>query len=452
MNNAMTAVRTVTTSLQATMQDCLLSALRNVSAKFAHGRLRATALLAAQSSPTYVDIQPVCDCDDGTMRHDRLVLTLLRRELSAGLRSTRRRDLVWIVAGGGALFAYAVADIVVALQAASVTLRQAQMMWTVGLPAALLLLGAFTGCALARLCLSRAFAPFLRALPLSLVERRRMAATAACVLGVLTTFIVAAAVGLGCLVIAKPLAQAWGLGAAILFGAGFCTTAVLRLRSARDLVNTDTADPVSVRGGRKPLLGAFDRSTPTWTSSWAWGLPAGHVTLSWRLAGAAVLFGLGAAISASISLVRHDAVPAAMAGLTGGLLIFMLSARFHPLGSPVLRTAPLGFTRAWLRLTRLPLQLSVAYFLLPAGAALAAEPSAWAMPLASGFWLLALNGAYAVFAAYFMTAPFVAVLSFLSAIAYTSYESLEYGRTVLIGFAALVLFLWHRAQRRYRHG
>jgi hypothetical protein len=141
-----------------------------------------------------------------------------------------------------------------------------------------------------------------------------------------------------------------------------------------------------------------------------------------------------------------------MAGLTGGLLVFMLSARFHPLGSPVLRTAPLGFVRAWLRLARLPLQLSLAFFLLPAGAALAAEPSAWAMPLASGFWLLALNGAYAVFAAYFMTAPFVAALSFLSAIAYASYETLEYGRTVLIGFAGLVLFLWYRAQRRYRHG
>ncbi|RUU84778.1 hypothetical protein EOD03_11240, partial [Mesorhizobium sp. M7A.T.Ca.TU.009.01.1.2] len=150
--------------------------------------------------------------------------------------------------------------------------------------------------------------------------------------------------------------------------------------------------------------------------------------------------------------IHASAVPAAMAALTGGLAVFMLSARFHPLGSPVLRTAPLGFARAWLRLVRLPLQLSVAFFLLPAGAAMAAEPSAWAMPLASGFWLLALNGAYAVFAAYFMTAPFVAALSFLSAIAYTSYESLEYGRTVLIGFAALVLFLWHRAQQRYRHG
>ena len=386
------------------------------------------------------------------MRHDRLVLTLIWRELSAGLRSMRRRDLVWIVAGGGALLAYAIADIVVALHAVSATLRQAQALWAVGLPGVLLCLGGFAGSAIARLCLSRAFAPFLKALPLSLMERRRMAAVAACAQGVPLAFIAAAAVGIGCFVIAKPLAPAWGLGAVMLFGAGFGAAAVLRLRSARDLVLSDSADPVSDPGGRKPWLGAFDRSTPAWLSSWAWGLPAGRVRLSWRLAGAAILFGLAAIVAGSISLARHDAVPAAMAGLTGGLLVFMLSARFHPLGSPVLRTAPLGFVRAWLRLARLPLQLSLAFFLLPAGAALAAEPSAWAMPLASGFWLLALNGAYAVFAAYFMTAPFVAALSFLSAIAYASYETLEYGRTVLIGFAALVLFLWHQAQRRYRHG
>ncbi|TPN53178.1 hypothetical protein FJ978_10360 [Mesorhizobium sp. B1-1-7] len=387
------------------------------------------------------------------MRHDRLVLTLLRRELLAGLRSMRRRDLAWIGLGGGALLAYAIADIVVALQAGAATLRQEQALWLLGLPGALLILGGAAGNALARLCLSRAFAPFLKALPLSLRERRRMAAVAAFTLGVPIAFVVAAAaVGLGCFVIVKPLAPAWGLGAAILFGAGFCATAALHLRSARDLVRISNSDLARDPSGRRPWLGAFDRSAPAWLSSWAWGLPAGHVRPSWRLVGAAVFFGIVAALSAAISLVHHDAVPAAMAGLTGGLLVFMLSARFHPLGSSVLRTAPIGFVRAWLRLARLPLQLSLAFFLMPAGAALAAEPSAWAMPLATGFWLLALNGAYAVFAAYFMTAPFVAALSFLSAIAYTGYESLEYGRTVLIGFAALVLFLWHRAQRRYRHG
>jgi hypothetical protein len=364
----------------------------------------------------------------------------------------RSRDLAWIGLGGGALLAYAIADIVLALQTASATLRQAQALWTFGLPAALLGLGGFAGSAIARLCLSRAFAPFLKALPISLVQRRRMAAVAACALGAPVACVVGATMGLGCFVIAKPLAPVWGLGAAILFGAGFCAAAGSRLRSVHNLVHTDTADLAKDPGGRRPWLSDFDRSTPAWLSSWAWGLPAGRIALSWRLVGAAMLFGFAAVVAASISLVHHDGVPAAMTGLTGGILVFMLSARFHPLGSPVLRTTPLGFTRAWLRLARLPLQLSVAYFLLPAGAALAAEPSAWAMPLASGFWLLVLNGAYAVFAAYFMTAPFVAALSFLSAIAYTSYESLEYGRTVLIGFAALVLFLWHRAQRRYRHG
>ncbi|RUX78904.1 hypothetical protein EN983_14485, partial [Mesorhizobium sp. M7A.F.Ca.CA.004.08.2.1] len=248
------------------------------------------------------------------MRHDGLVLTLLRRELSAGLRSMRRRDLAWIGLGGWALFAYAMADVVVALQAGAATLRQEQALWLLGLPSALLILGGFAGNALARLCLSRAFAPFLKALPLSLRERRRMAAVAACALGVPIVFIVAAAVGLGCLVIAKPLAPTWGLGAAILFGASFCATAVLCLRSARDLVNADTADLARDPDGRRPLLGAVDRSTPAWLSSWAWDLPAGRIVLSWRLVGAAILFGFATVVAASISFVRHDAVPAAMAG------------------------------------------------------------------------------------------------------------------------------------------
>ncbi|TIT03204.1 MAG: hypothetical protein E5W74_34965, partial [Mesorhizobium sp.] len=75
-----------------------------------------------------------------------------------------------------------------------------------------------------------------------------------------------------------------------------------------------------------------------------------------------------------------------------------------------------------------------------------------AVPVAGGLWLLVLNGAYAVFGAYFLNAPFVAMLSFASALAYASYETLEYGRTVLIGLAALVVFLWHRARQRYRNG
>ena len=386
------------------------------------------------------------------MRHDKLVLTLLWRELLAGLRSMRRRDLAWIALGGGALLAYAIADVFVALRGTAAALRQAQMLWTIGLPAALLSLGCLSGNAFAGLCLSRAFAPFLKALPLSSAERRRMAAVAAVVLGIPLVLTIATAVGLGCAVIAKPLAPVWALGAAILFAAGFGMAAGWRLRRAYEPVGVGPAALVVESGARRPWLGAFDRSRPAWLANWAWGLPAGRVRPSWLLIGAAILLGMAASLAAVTSLIHRSTGPATMTGLAGGLLVFMLSARFHPLGSPVLRTAPLGFAKAWLRLARLPLQLSVAFFLLPAGAALAAEPSAWAVPVASGLWLLILNGAYAVFAAYFMTAPFVAALSFLSTIAYTSYESLEYGRTVLIGFAALVLWLWYRAQQRYRHG
>src|SRR6185312_2173370 len=112
------------------------------------------------------------------MQHDRLVLTLLWREVLGGMRAMRRRDLAWIVLGGSALLAYAIADIVVGLHAVAATLRQAWTLWIFGLPATLLCLGGLAGSAVAGLSLSRAFAPFLKALPLSLRERRRMAGVA----------------------------------------------------------------------------------------------------------------------------------------------------------------------------------------------------------------------------------------------------------------------------------
>ena len=94
------------------------------------------------------------------MRHDGLVLILLWRELVAGLRAMRRRDLAWIALGGGGLLAYAIADTVIALHAAAPKLRDDQLLWMLGLPISFAALGCLDGNAMSRLCLSRAFAPF----------------------------------------------------------------------------------------------------------------------------------------------------------------------------------------------------------------------------------------------------------------------------------------------------
>ncbi|MGX8008262.1 hypothetical protein ACVDG8_004225 [Mesorhizobium sp. ORM8.1] len=383
------------------------------------------------------------------MRHDRLVLTLLWRELAGGVRAMRRGDIAWIVFGGGGLLTYAIADVAVALHAAAEKLRDDQLLWALVLPFTLATLGCLAGGTVSRLCLARAFAPFLKALPLADVERRRMAGVAAFTLGFPLTLLAAMSVGLACTTIAKPSAPAWGIGAAALFAAAFTAVTRWRLRHPFVLIEEQAGEEAPT--GRS-WFGRFDRARPRWLSSWAWRLPGGYVHPTWKLAIVCLSLGLAALLGAWISLAGHSAGPAAVAGLGGGLIVFMLSLRCQPLGSPVLRTAPIGFTRLWLRLVRLPLQLSLAFFLLPAGAALAAEPSAWSIPAAGGLWLIALNGVYAVFGAYFMNSPFLAMLSFLGALGYAGYETLEYGRTVLIGLALLVLFLWRRTRQRYRNG
>jgi hypothetical protein len=386
------------------------------------------------------------------MQHDGLVLTLLWRESRAALRSTSKSDLAWIVLGGGALLAYGVAELVVALIAHADALRQQKGVWTIGLPAAALVLGRWAGVGVCGLAASRAFAPFLRALPLSIGARRRMAAVASLVIGIPFAMIAGSIVGAACCLIGKPYPLAWGAGAAAFFALGFGSGLVSRL-----LIGfRDDSIVISSHGRWKslsfPVFGRLDRIGLAWLGSWALNLPAGRVRLTWRLLAISLVLGFAAALSAGASLALHRAAPAATAGAVGGLAVFMLSLRCHPLGSPVLRTAPLSFRRAWLRLLRLPLLLSALFFALPASAALAAEPSAWAAPAGGAIGLLAFNGAYAVFAAYYLTAPLGAALSFFAAIAYAFYESSEYGRPILIGFAALLLLLWQRARRRFYRG
>jgi hypothetical protein len=386
------------------------------------------------------------------MQSDRLVLYLLLRDLSAAVRGMRRGDLAWLVLGGGLLVAYGVADIVFALAGRAEMLRHARLIWTVEAPAAAAVLGLLLGLAASRMARAKAQTPFLRPLPLSLAARRRAVLLATSCFGISLAMVVAGLTGLAGLIVAVDDPVASGLRAAAAFALSFAAAAFRTLAGMRAPADSPGPARESQRGFHLSALRCLDHATPRWLNVWAWRFPAGRILIAapWIIACLAVSIAMVLATGASFA--TRQAIPAATAATLGGIAVFMLALRCHPLRSPVLRTAPIGFTRAWLRLMRLPLLLSVVFFSLPASAAVAIQPSAWPMSVGCVLMLLVLNAAYGVFAAYFAMAPFTAALSFVMAIAYAYYESIEYGRTVLLGLVGLIALLWHQARRRYRNG
>jgi hypothetical protein len=384
------------------------------------------------------------------LRSDGLILSLMWRELRASLAGMRKRDAAWIILGGGALLAYGLAINIAWLARNADWVRDTDTLWLAALAVGAIT-GLFDGLLIARLAQKRAHARFLAALPLSAERRRRMAALAALAIGVAPAGITALLMFAACLAVEKPLAVVWVVvSAALSFGA---MAAGVTIRLRRPFVSLEDA-LARADGTANPTraVALLDRPRPRWVGSWAWNLPAGRLRPGGRSIVLALTLLGGGILAAVASLARGSASPAVIAGLLGGLLLFMATVRYHPLTSPVLRSSSLRFGRAWLRIARLPLVLSVAFFAVLAGPAVAAEPAAWTLPLSGGLGLLVLNGIYAVFAAFFATAPVFAAISFFLALALTAYETLEYGRSILLALAALVVFVFIRTRRRYLHG
>lgn len=379
-----------------------------------------------------------------------VVLRYLAAEVRASIRAARRSDLAWVALGGGGLVAYAVGIVLTRISARSEMLLAEQWIWWAALPAAMLLTGALTGWGLARLAQSRANAPFLKTQPLGTAARRRMASFAALALGAPIIAIDGLLVAAMSAAAGQALPVLWGIGAFALAGIALTAAAALRLRRPwHDPAARDHATHLMRRG---ISLRAVDRRKPSWLGSWASGLVGGRVRLRPGAVLTALGLGVAGAIIATASIVQKSATAGLIGGVVGGLAIFMLTLSCRPLLSPVLRASALTFTRAMRGLVRLPLLLSALFFAALAAPAYAAEPGMMAMPLSGAFGLLALNGIYAVFAAFFAHSRRLAALAFFAALGLTAYETLEYGRTVVIGLAALVIFLWLRARKAYRHG
>jgi hypothetical protein len=89
---------------------------------------------------------------------------------------------------------------------------------------------------------------------------------------------------------------------------------------------------------------------------------------------------------------------------------------------------------------------------MPASVAIAAEPSLWTMPVGGGVSLLLLDAAYAIFAAYFMTAPLAAAVSFVAVLSYAGYKWFMYHDLVYFCLVIFLVWLGQQARKRFLHG
>lgn len=378
------------------------------------------------------------------------VLTLILAEVRASIRNARRRDLAWVLFGGGGLLTYALGIVFLRIQARAELIREMEWIWWAALPGVMLAAGAITGLGIARIARARAYSPFLKAQPLSRNQRRDAAARAANILGIPMLAFDGLLVFAGAIAAEQSWAIAWGVGATAVSMIGFVLALRLRLRTAHIPPEMGTARAEPHAGGFS--LGWIDRRKPAWIGSWANGLEGGRFRPSLRAALMLLVFVGAGTIAAIGSVVRKDASAAIIIGVVGGLAIFMMALSCRPLLSPVLRASSLGFTRAVRGLARLPLLLSLLFFGALAAPAYAAEPGTMLMPLSGAATLLSLNAIYTAFVAFFAFSRRLAAVAFFAALGLTAYETLEYGRTVLLGLAALVIFLWIKARGNYRHG
>jgi len=383
-------------------------------------------------------------------RRDRLVLTLLWREACNAFAALGWAQSLALLAASLTLLADQLDSFSHLLRQNAVALRYLAWPWATALGAGLVLAGFIAGLIFTVLSLARAFAPFLNPLPLSLPARRRMVITAVAWLAAATGAAVGAAISLAAAYVHKPFAAAWGVAGAILFSLGAAAGLWLRLSLA------PVARPVGHRDPRKtfavPGLAWADGARPRWLGSWAADLRAGRIRLSAGLIFGVAALSLATLLAGGAGLAQHHAAPAAIAGVVGGLAVFMLALRCHPLGSPVLRAAPISYLRAWAGLLRLPLIASLLYFAMPACLAVAASPSSWQMPAGGGLCLLVLDAAYAVFAGFFFTAPLLAAISFIAVLSYAVYKWALYHAVVYICVALLLGWMLRHSRKRFQHG
>jgi hypothetical protein len=233
------------------------------------------------------------------------------------------------------------------------------------------------------------------------------------------------------------------------FAAAYMAAAAAKLRSG--------LAPAMQRGTRhathRParalaFLHRLDKDRPSWAGIWALNPSRRGLALWWL----SLLLASGTA--ACITLVQRWPWPSLITGALGGHFAFLATLRAAPLLSPVLRAAPIRYAAACAAMLRLPLALSLAWFICAAQPALAASRTAWQSVPGVTLGLLLLN---ALFAACLATIPgsrrqalLLHMLGLGLILQQGAEYGLAYGALAALVIFALAAFLVRQARRRFR--
>ena len=238
--------------------------------------------------------------------------------------------------------------------------------------------------------------------------------------------------------LAIPLLALAGSAAA---GLGF-VTGVAILPARRERISR------LVQGGARHSkhLALADQARPRWLGSWALEGRGHRLVRLWFV----LLASLGA-LGIAGTLETGAAAPAAMIGIAGGHLMFLIALRARPLRADALRLLPVSFPRAAWGVVRLPLLLSLGWFLLPEAAAFAAAPGD-PVPAGGLIGLLLLDGLACLSWLWLADAPLAALLLHGTVLALGLQYWARLGLSELALLLGLAVLLWRGAQRRFIEG
>jgi hypothetical protein len=201
-------------------------------------------------------------------------------------------------------------------------------------------------------------------------------------------------------------------------------------------------------GASRPSMSLFraDQARPRWLGSWAMDGRGQRLVRLWL----GLIASLGV-LGVAGSVETGTAAPAAMIGIVGGHIVFLIALRARPLRADALRLLPVSFLRAAWGVARLPLLLSFGWFVLPEAAAFAAAPGNPA-PVGGAIGLLLLDGLAGLSSLWLADAPAAALLLHGTVLLLGVQYWARLGLSELFLLPGLCILLWRGARRRFIEG